>query len=211
MLYSAIVSPFSFAFLDLTISDPLYRIEIIIDVFFMIDLLINLNLGYYDEDGHLVEKRFLIVKNYFFTWFLLDFISSVPFSIIESVSNSHFIGHIGAMPRLLRVMRVLKIIKNFSQLENIDFFISTNQRTKRLLKVIFGIFLSLHIVSCLWFFSARILNFSEYTWVFRLNYLDAATKDQYLTSLYWAITTLTTVGYGDVVPMNYLEKIIAMS
>jgi hypothetical protein len=33
---------------------------------------------------------------------------------------------------------------------------------------------------------------------------------RYLNSLYWAVTTMVSVGYGDLVPISIPEKVIAM-
>ena len=33
---------------------------------------------------------------------------------------------------------------------------------------------------------------------------------RYISSLYWSVTTMATVGYGDLVPVNKHEKVIAM-
>ena len=41
-----------------------------------------------------------------------------------------------------------------------------------------------------------------------VSYADRRTS--YITSLYWAFTTLTTVGYGDVVPSTNIERLFAM-
>lgn len=40
------------------------------------------------------------------------------------------------------------------------------------------------------------------------NYQDLGMKDMYLTSLYFTVTTITTVGYGDISGTNSLERLI---
>jgi hypothetical protein len=39
------------------------------------------------------------------------------------------------------------------------------------------------------------------------NFLQASLWIRYVTSIYWSITTLTTVGYGDLHPVNTREMI----
>ena len=70
--------------------------------------------------------------------------------------------------------------------------------------------IALHISSCLFYLAAKIEGFSEETWVIRYDVLDLATDEKYLMALYWSITTLCTIGYGDIVPYTTLEKIIGV-
>jgi len=40
--------------------------------------------------------------------------------------------------------------------------------------------------------------------------VDATIKERYVNSLYWAFTTMTTVGYGDIHPTNSLERCVVI-
>ena len=214
LIYAAFVTPYLFSFENVTTADLLFRVDMLIDVLFLIDLVMNFNLGYYNSEGHIITNRAFIAKRYCKGWFLLDCVASIPFSIIEfcSVGNTDvLISKVRTLPKLLRLSRVLKLFKNITQLEHIDWLMGVNQRVWRLIKVLLGAFLSLHIVACLWHFSARAYNYSADTWVFRYGYLDAVPGELYETSLYWALTTLTTIGYGDIVPLTPIEKGIAMA
>ena len=71
-------------------------------------------------------------------------------------------------------------------------------------------FIMSHLSACFYYFTARISDFDESTWVSRLDLLDSSIYQKYVTSLYWSIQTLTTVGYGDVSAVTITEKIIAI-
>ena len=44
----------------------------------------------------------------------------------------------------------------------------------------------------------------------RLQCRDVTLAEQYVTAYYWAITTLSTVGYGDVTPKTFSERVFAI-
>jgi hypothetical protein len=47
------------------------------------------------------------------------------------------------------------------------------------------------------------INHGERTWVESINIDDKEWIIKYIYSVYWAITTIVTVGYGDLTPQNY--------
>lgn len=63
-----------------------------------------------------------------------------------------------------------------------------------------------HTCSCLFHHIADIQKKNPGNWVFRLGFYDLSTSELYLISFHWTLTTITTVGYGDVTAGTTFEK-----
>ena len=44
------------------------------------------------------------------------------------------------------------------------------------------------------------------TWIYAAGIQDKSFQEQYLTAFYFSVTMLTTIGYGDIVPVSDQEK-----
>jgi len=224
LIYTATVMPFKVAFIESKLFDAWSVIDLVIDFFFTMDICVNLLSAYTDEHNNLVTKCSTISFKYIKSWFFLDLFACIPFDLFEYAlggetdSNSDYSSLLRLMrlPRLYKLIRVVRIAKAFKHykendvLEKIQDFLNVNSRIYKLFKFIFSICLCVHIMGCLWFFVARIQTFDPDTWVVRHGYLDASVISQYVVSVYWAFTTITTVGFGDINPGTELEMFLAI-
>ena len=90
------------------------------DIFFLIDIILNFRTGYYGLDGILVFSFGPIATRYLKSWFMVDFLSTVPIDLIvnylidtENASSlkSFKLARTFRLFRLLKLVRLLKLQK----------------------------------------------------------------------------------------------------
>lgn len=224
LLYTVTLMPFALAFINSSPGDIWDIIDLTSDGFFFIDFVVNCFSAYYDKTETLISSFPKIIKNYMKTWMFIDIISFFPFTLLDtanqqtyySTGNYNNLIRLLRLPkiyRLLRISRLLKLLKSFNSIEiieKIQEYFSIKNSAMRLIKSFFVISVCLHLASCLWYFSSKLDGFGPDTWVVRYGYLDNDMGTKYLTSLYWAFTTLCTVGYGEISGYTSLEKSICI-
>lgn len=123
-------------------------------------------------------------KRQFFLRNWLELIAAIPFDLIMlpfALNYARFL-------RLLRVLKFIKVIALFSQfLETIDVFLK-----KTHLDEVFGITLLVVLASTLGL------------------YLFDPSINSLFDSLWFVLSTITTVGYGDILPSSGVGKIIGL-
>ena len=184
---------------------------ILIDIIYIIDFIINFFRAYQNFDEHLIRKNKRIFLHYLKTWFFLDFIQAIPcFSILtliknidNNVANIVFLGYYKISPKIyiLLLIKIIKIYKMLSKNPTIAFYSEILERNEILdnhggfIITFFATILVLNMTTCLFIFIG--IN-SFPSWIVELNLQDKSYPYIYLTSVYFVIVTITTVGYGDI-------------
>lgn len=208
VFYSAWVFPFEVSFLK---SDPrtqLYIADIVVDLFFAVDIFLTFSLAYFDPKTQLIIRHPIkIAKRYLSTWFLMDLASTIPFDLVAILfTGKHELGLPYSLLGLLRFWRIRRIKQFFTRLEKDIRFSYFWIRCARLLAVTL---FTVHCAGCLYYLLAELYPHEGRTWIgaSNPNFRETGLWIRYISSMYWSITTMTTVGYGDLHAVNTAEMV----
>ena len=131
-------------------------------------------------------------KKYIFSFYgIVDFLSTIPTYLSFFILNSHSLVALRAL-RLMRVFRILKLARFVGESNNL-------MKALRASRAKIAVFVFFVLIICV------ILG--------AVMYIVESGQDSGFTSIprsvYWAIVTLTTVGYGDIAPATALGQFIS--
>ncbi|KAK4776250.1 hypothetical protein SAY87_024211 [Trapa incisa] len=213
-IYSSFFTPFEFGFFR-GLPENLFILDIVGQITFLVDIVLQFFLAYRDSQTYrMVYKRSSISLRYLKSTFLLDFLGCMPWDIIyKACHNREEVRYL----LWIRLSRVRKVTEFFQTVEK---DIRINYLFTRIVKLINVELYCTHTAACIFYYLATTLPAAEegYTWIGSLkmgdfsysNFRDINLWKRYTTSLYFAIVTMATVGYGDIHAVNMREMIFLM-
>ncbi|XP_044273833.1 potassium voltage-gated channel subfamily H member 7 [Varanus komodoensis] len=228
VIYTAIFTPYSAAFL-LNDSEeqkrrvcgyscnPLNMVDLIVDIMFIIDILINFRTTYVNKNEEVVSDPAKIAIHYFKGWFLIDMVAAIPFDLLIFGSGSDETTTLIGLLKTARLLRLVRVARK------LDRYSEYGAAVLMLLMCIFA--LIAHWLACIWY---AIGNVERHYLAPKIGWLDSlgeqlgkhynqsdgssgpSIKDKYVTALYFTFSSLTSVGFGNVSPNTNSEKIFSI-
>mmetsp|Transcript_50667 Transcript_50667/g.133519 ORF Transcript_50667/g.133519 Transcript_50667/m.133519 type:complete len:690 (-) Transcript_50667:31-2100(-) len=214
LVETALMAPFEVAFLEPELWNFLFTLNRLIELAFLIDMIMCFCTAY-DVPGQLAEtRRSRIAINYIRHWFFIDLITVIPYDWISLYLD---LGANIKLVRLLRALRLLKLLRVLSSSKLYKrYVLSISVPYAKLQLAQFGVLIVLmgHWLGCIWGFALRLNNESENSWLSSLiggkSHGTWGPGGTYMLCVYFAVKTLTSIGYGDVVPISYEEHVVAI-
>lgn len=210
----AILTPYECAFTVVEVN-ALFAFNRLMDALFLLDMGINFLMAYRDDvTGLWVRSVKLIALKYLRMWFWIDFVSIFPFDVFalgesEATGAELQVLRMIRLARLLKLARIMRLSRIFKRWEN---SLSINYSALELSKFVTWMLVVSHWVACLWELAAVVEDAPE-NWHSnsQIDYVGAPAATRYLAAVYFAVMTLSTIGYGDVVTTTTTERLTALT
>ncbi|KAG5328604.1 KCNAE protein, partial [Acromyrmex charruanus] len=229
--YTAIMVPYNVAFKNKTSEDvSLLVVDSIVDVIFFIDIVLNFHTTFVGAGGEVVSDPKVIRMNYLKSWFIIDLLSCLPYDVFNAFDHDE--DGIGSLFSALKVVRLLRLGRVVRKLDRY-----LEYGAAMLILLLCFYMLVAHWLACIWYVILRYSigrsdadNGVQYSWLWKLanvtqspySYLwtNASTapelvagpsrRTMYVTALYFTMTCMTSVGFGNVAAETDNEKIFTI-
>ena len=179
------------------------------DCLFIIDIFFSFFTAYYNKEDEFIQNNKKIALHYLNGYFIFDLIAGIPVLTLFQLYydknreySKYYNYELHNSYRVLDLLKLIKIIKCFDRKSNeyintlllrISEYSLYDEKSFLIFEII-SLIAYLHITVCLHIFTAR----NTYpNWIISKNLDCSSFSSIYITSLYFIIQTITSVGYGD--------------
>eukprot|EP01047_Picozoa_sp_COSAG01_P004318 COSAG01_NODE_142_length_24198_cov_8.924893_7_plen_710_part_00 len=219
LIVLAIILPLRGGFEQIDTDSPRFwfTFDLILDVYFYFDILLNFRTAFYDRDHVLQSKPTAVAWNYLTGWFTLDILSCapvnyviyitdptmLPWRVAESDGDQSSAGSIKLLKllRLVRLTKMVRMLKLKSILEKYeDSRLMMMFRTNQPILTVVGVLMYMtHILACIWYYLGAMGEIAMempdgqivHGWVYRQMWGSYGWPGRYLTSFWHSITDET--------------------
>ncbi|KAL3061346.1 hypothetical protein OYC64_009513 [Pagothenia borchgrevinki] len=219
MVGNLIIIPVGITFFKDEHTPPWIVFNVVSDTFFLMDLVLNFRTGIVKEDNTeiILDPQKIKIK-YLKTWFVVDFISSIPvdyiFLIVETRIDSDFyktaralrivrFTKILSLLRLLRLSRLIRYIHQWEEVFHMTYDLASAM--VRIMNLIGMMLLLCHWDGCLQFLVPMLQDFPHDCWVTRNKMVNDTWGQQYSYALFKAMSHMLCIGYGLYPPIGMAD------
>jgi hypothetical protein len=218
---------------------PTLEFDCLLDTFFLLDIVYQFFVGVIDGTQYYDEPKW-VAKNYLKNNFIFDMFTSIPVSYVELTiatqcqhaaasgqSGNEAVG--STQLRFIRILkplrwfklaRVIKINKASAAIDFIVDYFSISPSVHKTLTLCAGILGSIHLAACFAWLTKVLSSSKDDVTEFVKSFetidapIDLGTAsgkiEAYWISTYFVTTVFSTVGFGDISPQNFAERMMCM-
>ncbi|XP_074836857.1 potassium/sodium hyperpolarization-activated cyclic nucleotide-gated channel 3 isoform X2 [Carettochelys insculpta] len=226
MVGNLIILPVGITFFKDENTPPWIVFNVLSDTFFLADLVLNFRTGIVVEDNtEIILDPHTIKMKYLKSWFLVDFISSIPvdyiFLIVDletQVDSDVYktaralrivrFTKILSLLRLLRLSRLIRYIHQWEEIFHMTYDLAS--AVVRIFNLIGMMLLLCHWDGCLQFLVPMLQDFPEDCWVSINHMVNDSWGKQYSHALFKAMSHMLCIGYGQQAPEGMTDVWLTM-